>query len=156
VIEIIVQDSGWRAAVPNAVAAARRAAATTLRREARADANVTILLADDAELRTLNARFRGQDAPTNVLSFPALAQSGSLGDIAVALGVCQREAADQGKPLAHHLQHLTAHGVLHLLGYDHDSDAEAEVMEAKERQVLAALGVPDPYAIERGREGDHG
>jgi probable rRNA maturation factor len=72
--------------------------------------------------------------------------------VAVAYGVCVREAAEQGKPLAHHLQHLVAHGVLHLLGYDHESDEEAEAMEGLERVVLAGLGVPDPYAA---GEGDH-
>jgi probable rRNA maturation factor len=108
---------------------------------------VTILLADDATVQDLNARFRGKDAPTNVLSFPAPATAAPhLGDIALAYGVCSREAQAQGKPLAHHLMHLTAHGVLHLLGYDHQSDADAEAMEALERKILAGLGVPDPYA----------
>ena len=72
--------------------------------------------------------------------------------IALAFGVCAREAAEQGKPLAHHLQHLTVHGVLHLLGYDHIGDDEAEAMEGLERAVLAGLGIPDPYA---GGEGEH-
>ena len=146
-IEIIVAEKAWRAAEPRAVALTRRAATAALAHEGRKDASLAIQLTDDAAQRALNARFRGRDAPTNVLSFPAPANSGGeLGDIALALGVCARQAAEQGKPLAHHLQHLTAHGVLHLLGYDHDSDAEAEVMEAKERAILAGLGVPDPYA----------
>jgi probable rRNA maturation factor len=81
-----------------------------------------------------------------VLSFPAAGDGdGSLGDIALAFGVCAREAAEQGKTLADHLRHLTAHGVLHLLGYDHESDTEAEAMEARERLILAGLGVGDPY-----------
>jgi probable rRNA maturation factor len=81
-----------------------------------------------------------------VLSFPAAgAADGGLGDISLAFGVCAREAAEQGKSLADHLRHLTAHGVLHLLGYDHESDAEAEAMEARERDILAGLGVADPY-----------
>jgi probable rRNA maturation factor len=108
---------------------------------------VTLLLTDDATVRELNARFRDQDKPTNVLSFPAPHNlERFLGDVALAYGVCAREAAEQGKPLAHHLQHLVAHGVLHLLGYDHISDDEAEAMEGLERVVLAGLGVPDPYA----------
>jgi probable rRNA maturation factor len=108
---------------------------------------VTILLTDDAAIQDLNARFRNKNAPTNVLSFPAPATAAPhLGDIALAYGVCAREADAQGKPLAHHLMHLTAHGVLHLLGYDHESDADAERMEALEREILAGLGVPDPYA----------
>jgi probable rRNA maturation factor len=86
-----------------------------------------------------------------VLSFPAPPNpEGHLGDIALAFGVCAREAAEQGKPLDHHLQHLVVHGALHLVGYDHMTDAEAGEMEALEREVLAGLGVPDPYAAEQG------
>jgi probable rRNA maturation factor len=117
-----------------------------LTHERAAERDIAILLADDERVRSLNAAFRGKDAPTNVLSFPAGEGAPELGDIALAFGVCAREAAEQGKSLAHHLQHLTAHGVLHLLGYDHESDAEAEAMEATERAILAGLGVPDPYA----------
>nr|WP_309604462.1 rRNA maturation RNase YbeY [Phenylobacterium sp.] len=108
--------------------------------------HVTILLTDDETVRDLNARFRGQDRPTNVLSFPAPANPERfLGDVALAHGVCAREAADQGKSLAHHLQHLVAHGVLHLLGYDHIRDDEAAAMEGLERAILAGLGIADPY-----------
>jgi len=155
VIAVLVKAKAWRDAEPNAVALTRRAATATLAREGRSGASLNVLLADDAELAALNGRFRGKPAPTNVLSFPAVSgESGDLGDIALALGVCAREAADQGKPLADHLQHLTAHGVLHLLGYDHESNAEAEAMEAREREILAALGVPDPYA--ETAHADHG
>lgn len=115
---------------------------------------LVVLLTDDDSVRNLNARFRDKDAPTNVLSFPAPENAeGHLGDIALAYGVCAREAREQGKPLAHHLQHLVAHGVLHLLGYDHMSDDEAEAMEGLERVVLAGLGVPDPYQA-GGRDND--
>jgi probable rRNA maturation factor len=147
VIEVILEDRGWRAAEPRAVALAKAAAKATLAHEKAArGAGVVILLADDAGLAQLNHQFRGKDGPTNVLSFPA-ADPGdnSLGDIALALGVCTREAGEQGKTLAAHLQHLTTHGVLHLLGYDHETDAEAEAMEAKERAILATLGLADPY-----------
>lgn len=114
---------------------------------------LTALLTDDAAVRELNLRFRNEDKPTNVLSFPAPPNPERfLGDVALAYGVCAREAAEQGKPLVHHLQHLVAHGVLHLLGYDHMNDDEAEAMEGLERLVLAGLGVPDPYAA---GEGDH-
>ena len=114
------------------------------------EGSLVVLLTDDATLRELNARFLGKDKPTNVLSFPAPNNpEGSLGDIALAYGVCAREADEQGKTLAQHLSHLTVHGVLHLLGYDHIDDGEAEAMEALERAVLEALGVPDPYAAER-------
>jgi probable rRNA maturation factor len=106
------------------------------------------LLTDDEAVADLNGRFRGREGPTNVLSFPAAASARPhLGDLALALGICEAEARAQGKPLAHHLQHLVAHGVLHLVGFDHQSDEEAEVMEARERQVLASLGIADPYAV---------
>jgi probable rRNA maturation factor len=109
--------------------------------------DVTILLADDRAVKTLNARFRGKDVATNVLSFPAPASARPhLGDVVLAYGVCEREAAAQAKRLADHLTHLTAHGVLHLLGYDHETDADAEVMEGLERSILADLGIDDPYA----------
>ena len=114
------------------------------------EGSISILLTDDDALAELNGRFLGKPTPTNVLSFPAPANpDGHLGDIALAYGVCAREASAQGKTLAQHLSHLTVHGVLHLLGYDHLSDGEAEVMETLERTVLEALGVPDPYAVER-------
>jgi probable rRNA maturation factor len=145
-IEVVVAARAWRVAEPRAAALARTAAAATLAHEAAPGAALAILLTDDAHQQTLNGAFRGSDAATNVLSFPAAGPAtGSLGDIALAFGVCAREAAEQGKTLAAHLQHLTAHGVLHLLGYDHESDAEAEAMEARERVILAGLGVADPY-----------
>jgi probable rRNA maturation factor len=107
---------------------------------------VVILLTDDETVRDLNARFRHKDAATNVLSFPAPPNpERHLGDVALAFGVCAGEAEAQGKRLARHLQHLVAHGVLHLLGYDHMSDDEAETMEGLERIVMAGLGAPDPY-----------
>ena len=103
-------------------------------------------------MQDLNARFRGKDNATNVLSFPAPESARPhLGDVALAYGVCAREAAEQGKTLAAHLTHLTAHGVLHLLGYDHEAEAEAEVMEGLERAVLADLGFPDPYETDGQR-----
>jgi probable rRNA maturation factor len=155
-IEIEVEDAAWLEALPEAAALAERAAAAAL--DAGADGEtapgVVILLADDAAVRALNARFRGQDKATNVLSFPAPPNpEGHLGDIALAFGVCAREAEAQGKAIANHLQHLVAHGALHLLGYDHTDDADAEQMEGLERVILAGLGVADPYAAEQG---DHG
>lgn len=146
-IDVEIEDEAWTAALPNAEALARGAALAALDAEGAAHEGVTILLTNDEAVRELNARFREKDAPTNVLSFPAPANPELfLGDIALAHGVCAREAAEQGKPLAHHLMHLTVHGVLHLLGYDHIGDDEAEVMEGLEATVLADLGVPDPYA----------
>jgi probable rRNA maturation factor len=111
------------------------------------DFGVTVLLTDDETVRDLNARFRGKDQPTNVLSFPAPESARPhLGDVALAFGVCASEAAAQGKTISDHLSHLTVHGVLHLLGYDHEADDEAEIMEDMERAILNRLGVSDPYA----------
>jgi probable rRNA maturation factor len=147
-IAVEVEDAGWTARLPQVEALAQEAAHAALD-EAAADGEgeIVVLLTNDAEVQALNVRFRAKDAPTNVLSFPAPPTAvGSLGDIALALGVCTREAGEQGKSLAFHFQHLVAHGVLHLLGYDHEDDAEAEAMEALERTVMARLGAPDPYA----------
>jgi probable rRNA maturation factor len=152
-IDIEVEAPAWTEALPAAEALTRASAEAALAQEGADDEGVTVLLTDDETVRDLNARFRDQDKPTNVLSFPAPANPERfLGDIALAYGVCAREAAEQGKPIAHHLQHLVAHGVLHLLGYDHMSDGEAQAMEGLERVILAGLGVPDPYLA---GEGDH-
>ena len=142
-IEVIVEDEAWRA-VGDAEALAESAARAAAGGAEKGD--IAILLADDDAVRVLNARFRGKDAATNVLAFPAAPGEDRLGDVVLAYGVCEREAGEQGKALGDHLTHLVAHGVLHLLGYDHDSDAEAEAMEAAERRILAGLGVSDPYA----------
>jgi probable rRNA maturation factor len=113
------------------------------------------MLTDDAGIRTLNNNWRGIDKPTNVLSFPALPPTGPegpddpprmLGDIAIAYETTRREADDEQKPFEHHLSHLAVHGYLHLLGYDHENDADAETMESLETEILAQLGIPDPYA----------
>jgi probable rRNA maturation factor len=151
-VDVEIEDPAWTEALPDAEMLARGAALAALDDEGAAHEGVTILLADDEAVRELNHRFRQKDAPTNVLSFPAPHNpERHLGDIALAYGVCAREAAEQGKPMAHHLQHLVVHGVLHLLGYDHIGDDEAEAMEGLERAVLAGLGVPDPYAAGQGR-----
>ena len=143
-IEVEVEDPAWNA-VPEVEALVRRAALA-----ARPDGGVVVLLTDDASVAELNQQFRHKAGPTNVLSFPAPENPENLlGDIALAYGVCAREAAEQGKTLADHLSHLTVHGVLHLAGYDHQTDDEAEAMEELERRVLAALGISDPYATEQ-------
>lgn len=145
-IDIEIEADGWVAALADAATLTRIAAGAALAIEGADGEGVTILLTDDETVRDLNRRFRSIDRPTNVLSFPAPHNPERfLGDIALAFGVCTREAADQGKPLGDHLQHLVAHGVLHLLGYDHETDGEADAMEGLERTVLAGLGVPDPY-----------
>lgn len=152
-VAIEIEEPGWIRALPDAVALTRRAAVAAARR--RQGGEVTILLASDAVLRDLNRRFRGADKATNVLAFPAPPNRQShLGDVALAFGVCAAEAEAQTKPLADHLRHLVIHGVLHLLGYDHQTEAQAEAMEAIERDLLASLGVPDPYAGGND-QGDH-
>ncbi len=119
-------------------------------RDWRADWELAIRLVDEAESQTLNLEYRGKDAPTNVLSFPVELPDGVilplLGDLVICAPVVAREAADQGKSSAAHWAHLTVHGVLHLLGFDHKTVQEAEVMEDEERRILAQLGYPDPYA----------
>jgi len=129
------------------------------------DFAVSLLACDDARISELNADFRAKPTPTNVLSWPAEAlapeQEGAtpfppdaddpmgaeLGDIAIAWETCMREAVEQGKPAAAHVTHLLVHGVLHLLGYDHIREKDAELMERCERRILAALGIADPYEI---------
>ena len=148
-IEVEIDDRAWTKAVPNAAGLAREAAGAAA--ALGGEGSIAILFTNDATVRRLNARFRDRDAATNVLAFPASANvEGHLGDIALAFGVCAREAAEQDKVLVDHLRHLVIHGVLHLLGYDHQAEDQARRMEAVERDLLAALGVADPYA-----EGDH-
>ena len=125
---------------------------------------ISIRLTDDAEVQTLNRDYRHKDAPTNVLSFPMIApdlldtvantDDGEvlLGDIVLAYETCAREAADKGITLQDHVTHLIVHGTLHLLGYDHQGQVEAEAMEQIERDVLATLGIADPYRDDQEHE----
>ena len=120
-------------------------------RQRKADSELTIRLVDEAEGRELNNTWRHKDYATNVLSFPAdvpdeMLDIPLLGDLVICVPVVEREAAEQAKPLEAHWAHLVIHGCLHLLGYDHIEDEEAEEMEALERELLAELGHPDPYA----------
>ena len=132
-------------------------AASTLRAYAEAalagrreDGELSVRIVDADEGRALNRDYRDKDYATNVLSFPAELPPGVplpiLGDLVLCAPVIAREAEEQGKPLKHHYAHMLVHGVLHLLGHDHMDEAEAEAMEAIEREVLAGLGIPDPYA----------
>ncbi|BCH20266.1 endoribonuclease YbeY [Mesorhizobium sp. L-8-10] len=113
---------------------------------------LSLVFSDDAGIRELNAGWRGKDKPTNVLSFPAFpVRPGDplppmLGDIVLAAETISREAGLEEKPFEHHLIHLVIHGFLHLVGYDHETEDEAETMEAMERRALARLAIPDPYA----------
>ena len=113
-----------------------------------------VRIVDEDETRMLNSRYRGKDRPTNVLSFPCEpppgVQSDHLGDLVICAPVVVREARMQGKPVEHHWAHMVIHGVLHLRGYDHIDDAEAEVMESLERDILRKLGIPDPYVTQEG------
>ena len=157
-IDIEIEDDAWAEALPDAVILVRAAALAALDganmrpKDAAADAGlVAVLLTDDEAVSELNAEYRRKAGPTNVLSFPAAQNpEGFLGDLALAYGVCAREAEQQNKSLADHLQHLVAHGVLHLVGYDHMNEDEAAEMEGLERRILAGLGVADPYAAEQG------
>jgi probable rRNA maturation factor len=111
---------------------------------------VAIVLTDDSAIHVLNRDWRGVDAPTNVLSFPAGRAGGEppfLGDIVLAYETIAHEAEAEGKPFAHHVAHLAVHGFLHLLGYDHVREKDAETMEELERDVLQRLGIPDPYRL---------
>ena len=144
---VVVLDRAWRRSLPGVERLVRRAARAAFagtRRTARS--SVVIALADDARVRTLNARDRGKDKPTNVLSYPS-GEREFLGDMVLARQTVWREAREQGKAAADHLTHLVVHGTLHLLGYDHEtSEADARRMEALERRILAKLGIADPYS----------
>jgi probable rRNA maturation factor len=157
-IAVILHDAAWQDDCADLEARARAAVATTLRHlNIDHPLEVSLLLTDDAEQRVLNRQWRGKDKPTNVLSFPnmdddtwqaAPGRPQLLGDVVLARETVTREAAEQGKPFAHHALHLVVHGTLHLLGYDHEGAAEAAEMEGLERAILARLGIADPYAGE--------
>lgn len=154
-VDIRIATAAWRTAMPGPGAAIRRAVRAALATELPRGAAtaLSVLLTDDAEMRKLNAGWREKDKPTNVLSFPAETAvdpahpPAYLGDIALALATCRREAKEQGKSLADHVMHLAVHGSLHLIGYDHMNDEEAAAMEPREVEILAGLGVADPYRI---------
>jgi probable rRNA maturation factor len=153
-VDVVVESPLWQA-MPDCEAVIRRAVALAADPEVGSHchhAEIAVLLCDDAAMAELNGHWRGQNRATNVLSFPAVPAFGdaaaqtSLGDIAIAYETVAREAAEQGKTVADHLAHLVVHGFLHLLGYDHDQDGEAERMERLERDILARIGIADPYA----------
>ncbi|WP_372015378.1 rRNA maturation RNase YbeY [Pseudoxanthomonas sp. 10H] len=149
-LDVTVSYAAPRAGVPSAVSF-RKWVAAALKSRIR-EADLAIRIVDAREGRALNRHYRGKDYATNVLSFPADLPEGVkmplLGDLVICAPVVAREAKEQGKPAAAHYAHLTVHGVLHLLGWDHDDDKEAEAMEQLEREILAGLGLPDPYAEE--------
>jgi probable rRNA maturation factor len=143
-IAVVIEDAAWRRE-PGWPASVRRAVRAALKKSGRSG-SLTVLLSGDSRLKELNRSFRGKNKPTNVLSFPA-AETGDdyLGDIAISHATAAKEAAAEKKTLADHVSHLTVHGVLHLAGFDHIRAADAAVMEAAEIEILAGLGIPDPY-----------
>lgn len=154
-IDIAVEADGWpdEAALGALARKAVDASLAELEKSVPATGcEVSILFTGDAAIRQLNASWRAKDKPTNVLSFPAFPPNRAaplppmLGDIVLAVETVRREAVDEGKPFENHLAHLIVHGFLHLAGYDHETDDEAEEMEALERRILARLAIPDPYA----------
>jgi probable rRNA maturation factor len=157
-VEIVEDDGDWSqvADLDQLIETAARAAVTAA--QGSTDGFVSVALSSDAIVSDLNGRFRGKPKPTNVLSFPAGegAPDGQIGDIILAVETVTREASEQGIPLPHHVQHLVVHGVLHLLGYDHEAAADAERMEALEIKILSNLGIANPYTgeLETGTSAD--
>ncbi|CAD0323005.1 MULTISPECIES: rRNA maturation RNase YbeY [Xanthomonas] len=153
-LDVAVSYALPRAGLPSAVSFRKWVAAALKGRIREADLAVRIV--DEKEGCSLNHHYRGKDYATNVLSFPAELPEGLpkgvkmplLGDLVICAPVVAREAAEQGKSLASHYAHLTVHGTLHLLGWDHEDDKEADAMEQLEREILADLGIDDPYAGE--------
>jgi probable rRNA maturation factor len=146
-IDVRVDSGQWKA-VTNAKAIVRHAVTAAAAALSTAGAELAIVLTDDSAIRSLNCQWRGIDAATNVLSFPVKDAHGTppfIGDVVLAYETIAREASGEGKPFAHHLVHLTVHGFLHLLGYDHESSRDATRMEDAERQILHRLAIPDPY-----------
>lgn len=147
-VDFEAQSPQWQA-LPDAEATVRAAIAAAAEL-APSGGEMSVVLTDDTAVQRLNREWRGIDKPTNVLSFPSAAPKGAglpvlLGDVIVAYETLAREAAEEDKPVLHHLAHLVVHGYLHLLGYDHQTDSEADVMEGLERQILARLRIADPY-----------
>ncbi len=158
-IQISIEEGNWPAEAGLEAMAARvfDATRTTLVAEngqpfPEEGPEISLVFTDDAAVREINAEWRDQDKPTNVLSFPAFDVAPGempgpmLGDIIMAYETLQREAGELGKPFEDHLTHLLVHGFLHLLGYDHIEDEEADIMEGLETRILASLGLSDPYA----------
>jgi probable rRNA maturation factor len=141
-VSVVVLDPAWIKLLPGVGRLVRKAARAAVGNRKRL---LTIALADDKRVRVLNARDRKKNKPTNVLSYPS-GEGVFLGDVVLARQTVWREAKSQGKTPADHVTHLVVHGTLHLMGYDHEtSDADAERMEARERLILARLGIADPY-----------
>lgn len=149
-IAVIANDDAWPDGLAARAEEAVMAALKLAKPKIKGAAELSILLTNDAEQQALNRQWRGKDSSTNVLSFPQIEPFGPviglLGDITLARETLEREALEQHTPFVDHYTHLVVHGFLHILGYDHLSDDEAEQMEGLETRILAELGVADPYA----------
>lgn len=162
-VDVVIEDERW-AALRLVPLATKATDAVARKLRLTAPYEIALLACDDATIAKLNEDFRGKPRPTNVLSWPAFdlaplspgenpapppplsEPDTSLGDIALAYDTCQREAVEQAKEFTDHVTHLIVHGTLHLLGYDHETDPDAEVMERMETEILAELGISDPYS----------
>jgi probable rRNA maturation factor len=154
-IDVLIDSNQWKSA-GNIRPLVRRAVREAASTRSTSGAELAIVLTDDSAIRQLNRLWRGVDAPTNVLSFPAATRQAEdepahLGDIVLAYQTIAREARAEGKPLAHHVAHLAVHGYLHLVGFDHEHDDDAEAMEQAERRILRRLSIPDPYRQNPGK-----
>ena len=154
-IDIIVDAPDWKriADLENLATRAVRASCSASGAKLARGGEVAITFCDDAAIRTLNAEWRKRDAATNVLSFPTPGRPEEkllLGDVVIAYETVAREALEQGKKFEDHTSHMIIHGFLHLIGYDHETPEEADVMEALERRIAMALGASDPYEQETG------
>ena len=160
VIDLAIPCAKWRRALPDIEKRARAAARAALAEAGKklGPAELSLVLADDATVAALNEQWRQRSGPTNVLAFASdervmLPAPQLLGDVVLAYETVTREAREQRKTLADHLLHLVIHGVLHLLGYDHEAERPARRMEALETRILATLGVPDPYRLREDANG---
>ena len=145
-VDVIVNAKAWKTATPSVARLIRRAAEAVFAAEhIRKPVELSVMLTTDLVMRKLNKAYRGKDKPTNVLSFPA-GDPLLLGDVVMAYGTVAREARIEAKSFKNHVSHLVVHGVLHLLGYDHERTRDAEEMEKRETKILAKLGIPNPYA----------
>ena len=147
-IEVIVRSARWRKR-PTAKTIVKKAVLAAAKAVSTRPTELAIVLSDDSAIRTLNRDWRGKNAPTNVLSFPAPKTDGGptkfIGDIVIAYETLARECDDEDRVFLHHLAHLTVHGFLHLIGYDHQSDSDADEMEGLESKIMNVLNMPDPY-----------
>ncbi|MDP2411265.1 MAG: rRNA maturation RNase YbeY [Pseudolabrys sp.] len=144
-VDILVQSPLWEAE-PQTEATVRAAIAAAAAMVSTRGGEVSIVLTDDSAIQALNRQWRGIDKPTNVLSFPATAGGNvMLGDIVMAYETLKRECDDESRAFLHHLAHLTVHGFLHLAGYDHETDEQADAMEGLESKIMTRMNMPDPY-----------